>query len=52
MRHGLASHLLRATGATLPHLAGRVGYASEAAFSRAFERELGSPPAAWRARPR
>ena len=46
----LASHLLRSTSATLPEIAGRVGYESEAAFSRAFKRGLGLPPAAWRAR--
>ena len=27
---------------------GRVGYDSEAAFNRAFKREFGTPPAAWR----
>jgi transcriptional regulator GlxA family with amidase domain len=48
----LASHLLRSTSATVPEIAGRVGYESEAAFSRAFKRGLGHPPAAWRARPR
>jgi hypothetical protein len=48
----LASHLLRSTGATVPEIAGRVGYRSEATFSRAFKRGLGLPPAAWRARPR
>jgi transcriptional regulator GlxA family with amidase domain len=48
----LASHLLRSTSATVPEIAGRVGYESEAAFSRAFKRGLGLPPAAWRARPR
>jgi len=29
-----------------------VGYASEAAFNRAFKRPVGQPPAAWRALPR
>ena len=46
----LAAHLLRSTEATLPEIAGRVGYESEAAFSRAFKRRLGLPPAAWRRR--
>jgi AraC family transcriptional regulator, alkane utilization regulator len=46
----VASHLLRSTSATLPEVASRVGYESEAAFSRAFKRGLGLPPAAWRAR--
>lgn len=45
----VAAHLLRSTDATMPEIAGRVGYASEAAFSRAFKRGLGVPPAAWRA---
>jgi len=44
----LASHLLRSTAETLPGIAGRVGYQSEAAFSRAFKRELSHSPAAWR----
>jgi AraC-like DNA-binding protein len=46
----LASHLLRSSSATLPAIAKRVGYDSEAAFSRAFKRELGLPPATWRRR--
>ncbi len=46
----LASHLLRRGGATLLDIAGRVGYESEAAFSRAFKRGLGLSPAAWRTR--
>jgi AraC-like DNA-binding protein len=29
-------------------LAGDYGYESEAAFNRAFKREFGMPPAAWR----
>jgi AraC-like DNA-binding protein len=29
-------------------IAKRVGYDSEAAFNRAFKREFGLPPAAWR----
>jgi AraC-like DNA-binding protein len=45
----LAAHLLRSTAATLSEIAGRIGYESEAAFSRAFKRRLGLPPAAWRA---
>jgi AraC-like DNA-binding protein len=48
----LAAHLLRTTGETLPQIAGRIGYESEAAFSRAFKRGLGEPPAAWRSRSR
>jgi AraC-like DNA-binding protein len=44
----LASHLLRSAPAALAEIAGRVGYESEAAFCRAFKREMGVPPAAWR----
>jgi len=32
----------------LSRVAERAGYESEAAFSRAFKREFGKPPAAWR----
>ena len=35
-------------GAAGAGVAGRVGYDSEAAFNRAFKREFGTPPAAWR----
>ena len=48
----LAAHLLRTTAQTLPAIAGRVGYESEAAFSRAFKRSLGRPPASFRAQSR
>jgi AraC family transcriptional regulator, alkane utilization regulator len=44
----LAADLLRESPLSLADLAGRVGYESEAAFSRAFKRHLGAPPAAWR----
>jgi AraC-like DNA-binding protein len=43
-----AARLLRG-GARVGEAAGAVGYTSEAAFSRAFRRETGIPPAAWRA---
>lgn len=46
----LAAHLLRGAPATLPEIAGKVGYVSEAAFCRAFKREMGIPPATWRDR--
>jgi AraC-like DNA-binding protein len=46
----LAAHLLRTTAETLPEIAARVGYESDAAFSRAFKRGVGEPPAAWRTR--
>jgi AraC-like DNA-binding protein len=35
-------------GATIAETAGRVGYNSDASFSRVFERFAGAPPAAWR----
>ncbi|WP_211912074.1 AraC family transcriptional regulator [Tardiphaga alba] len=39
---------LKETGKTIGQLAHNVGYASEEAFSRAFKREFGLPPARWR----
>ncbi|MES2151721.1 MAG: AraC family transcriptional regulator [Pseudomonadota bacterium] len=47
-RMQLAASLLRNTSATIAAVAQEVGYASEAAFSRAFRRLLGMPPSAWR----
>jgi AraC-like DNA-binding protein len=47
----LAMHQLR-DGKTVQQVAAKVGYASEAAFNRAFKRATGSPPAAWRLRTR
>jgi AraC-like DNA-binding protein len=44
----LAARLLRAPGATIAQTAERVGYDSEAAFSRAFKRYMRSAPAAFR----
>jgi AraC-like DNA-binding protein len=44
----LGSRLLRETGRTVAAIALEVGYESEAAFSRAFKRLVGAPPAAWR----
>lgn len=40
--------LLRNTSRTVADIADDVGYESEAAFSRAFKRLVGIPPAAWR----
>jgi AraC-like DNA-binding protein len=40
---------LRETRTTIAQLAHSVGYESEEAFSRAFKREFGQPPARWRA---
>jgi AraC-like DNA-binding protein len=44
-----AARELRSGNMSLAALAGKVGYESEAAFSRAFKREFGMPPASWRA---
>jgi AraC-like DNA-binding protein len=45
-RMQLAS-LRLADGASVQVVAGEVGYASEAAFSRAFKKVVGAPPATW-----
>lgn len=39
---------LRAPGKTISQVAFSIGYNSEEAFSRAFKREFGTPPARWR----
>ncbi len=44
----LASNLLSRSNAPLASIAEAVGYQTDTAFSRAFRREFGSPPAAWR----
>ena len=44
----LAKHLMLQTGLPIAEVADRVGYESEAAFNRAFKREVGAPPVAWR----
>lgn len=46
----LAANLLCRSNASLAHIAGDVGYQSDTAFSRAFYREYGAPPATWRRR--
>lgn len=43
-----AARLLLETRATVAAIALDVGYESEAAFARAFKRQVGKPPAAWR----
>jgi AraC-like DNA-binding protein len=48
-RANLACRLLRESKLTLGEIAGRVGYESLPAFSRAFKAQLGQAPAAWRA---
>jgi AraC-like DNA-binding protein len=47
-RMQVAAGLLRDTGAKLVEVALAVGYESEAAFSRAFKRDVGVSPGAWR----
>lgn len=47
-RMQVAAGLLRDTSAKLARISLEVGYESEAAFSRAFKREVGVSPGAWR----
>lgn len=50
-RMQVAAGLLAGSAYTLLRIATRVGYESEAAFSRAFKRTTGVSPSAWRERP-
>jgi AraC-like DNA-binding protein len=47
-RMQLAQEKLRTTGQSIAQIAYDVGYEAEEAFTRAFKREFGLPPAAWR----
>lgn len=47
-RLALAAQALRSGAEAITRVAERSGYEPEAAFSRAFKREFGMPPAAWR----
>jgi AraC-like DNA-binding protein len=47
-RMTIASRLLRTSDASMGTIAGRVGYGSEYAFSKAFKREIGLAPAHYR----
>ena len=47
-RLALAARALKEERSAVSRIAERVGYESEAAFNRAFKREFGMPPAAWR----
>jgi AraC family transcriptional regulator, alkane utilization regulator len=47
-RLAMAESRLRRGEGSIQRIATDVGYESEAAFSRAFKREFGLPPAAWR----
>ncbi len=44
----LAARKLRSGQESVARIAEEVGYESEAAFNRAFKREIGTPPATWR----
>jgi AraC-like DNA-binding protein len=46
----LAANLLRRSDTPLAGIANEVGYETDTAFSRAFRREYGVPPATWRRR--
>jgi AraC-like DNA-binding protein len=48
VRLDAATNLLRDTSLPVTHIAQSVGYASEAAFSRAFKNRYGTPPTRWR----
>ncbi|WP_372525775.1 AraC family transcriptional regulator [Piscinibacter sp.] len=50
-RLALAARALRSGGDAISRVAERSGYETEAAFSRAFKREFGLPPSAWRKAP-
>jgi AraC-like DNA-binding protein len=47
-RMQVAANLLRQSHAPIAAIALDVGYESEAAFTRAFKRQVGAPPGAWR----
>ena len=47
-RMQLAASLLMSGTEGVAEIAGRVGYESEAAFSRAFKKNVGTPPSQWR----
>lgn len=44
----LAARLLERQGTSIAQAAAEVGYESEAAFNRAFKRQVGVPPGSWR----
>lgn len=47
-RMALAAGMLQTSSMSITHVAQDVGYETEPGFSRAFRREFGAPPAAWR----
>jgi len=44
----LAANLLKQERLSIAQVAAEVGYESEAAFNRAFKKQVGVPPGAWR----
>jgi AraC-like DNA-binding protein len=48
----LAANLLHQQAMSIAQIAAHVGFGSEAAFNRAFKRQVGMPPGAWRLRGR
>jgi AraC-like DNA-binding protein len=50
-RMQLAANQLRSSTQSVAEIANRVGYESEAAFSRAFKKAVGAPPSEWRKTP-
>jgi AraC-like DNA-binding protein len=50
-RMQLAANQLRSSTESVAEIASRVGYESEAAFSRAFKKAVGTPPSEWRRTP-
>lgn len=48
VRLDAATEMLRGTSLPVTRIAEKVGYTSEAAFSRAFRNRYGTPPARWR----
>jgi len=49
-RMQLATNYLRNGTESIASVANRIGYDSEAAFSRAFKKSVGAPPSEWRDR--
>ena len=47
-RMQIASEMLSSGNTNVASIAARIGYESEAAFSRAFKKMIGVPPSAWR----
>jgi AraC-like DNA-binding protein len=52
LRLNLSQDMLRQSAAPLGEIAAQIGFGSAAAYVRAFKREFGEPPRAWRERQR